>query len=788
MGNAIRPFLSCALAALATAPAPGGGAGPAPTASVRVLEDADPAGGGVIDTTAEGLWVQRARLVNIDTAALLGEAADRAGAAAETATFDLFADTSVTAVRRPRDLAVESAVWFGEIVGEPEGYVLIVSRADAFWGKVSSPSRGTFEIAYVMPGLASVRQVDTAQLPSCGANHRHEDRNVPGHAIDHAADAQPAPDRGAETGTFIFADVGIMYTAAARAALGSTAAMEAFLDGAIADANVAYGNSQITLRIRAAFKAETSYTQNSSDMGADLSALQNPSDGQMDDAHTLRNTYGADLVTLIVNGAAGGACGIGYIMTSVGPSFQNLAFNVVARTCVSGLTFPHELGHNMGCAHDRDNAGSASWPYAYGYRTPNNLYRTVMAYSPGTRVAYFSNPDVTYQGYVMGVPINQPNPCHNALAINNNSATIAAWRQIFTQPPGTFALLTPGDGETTADRTPDFTWEAAEQTDYFRLEVDNDPSFASPEFFEEPLSTNSFSPSSSPPITLQPGMTYYWRVTAINPLGSQASTPASRSFTTPAVAPAAFSLLTPADNAVNISRNPSFQWSLSNDTDGYTLLVDDDPAFASPAISASGLTVGSFTWFGTPLEPLTHYYWKVLSTNTIGSTPSTPAMRAFDTIGILPEDFNLTSPPDGSNIPATTPLLTWGTSNFADSYRVLVDDQQGMTSPAVDVSGLTATSYQVPSGLLLAGVRYYWQVRASNISGTTNSSPAVATFAIVPPFCQGDANRDGFVNFADISTVLVNWGGNGSQGDANGDGLINFVDISTVLSNWGDAC
>ena len=201
--------------------------------------------------------------------------------------------------------------------------------------------------------------------------------------------------------------------------------------------------------------------------------------------HTLRNTFGADLVTLFVNSSTN-ACGIGYLMTGVGQGFEDLAFNVVARSCVSGLTFPHELGHNMGCAHDRDNAGGASHSFAYGYRTPNNAWRTVMSYAPGTRVAYFSNPNVMFQGFAMGVPAGQSNSADNSQAINLNANTIAAWRTLFTQPPGTFALQTPADTATTSDRSPDFTWVAAEQTDYYRLEVDNDPGFGSPEIFEEP--------------------------------------------------------------------------------------------------------------------------------------------------------------------------------------------------------------------------------------------------------------------------------------------------------------
>lgn len=39
-----------------------------------------------------------------------------------------------------------------------------------------------------------------------------------------------------------------------------------------------------------------------------------------------------------------------------------------------------EMGHNMGAAHDRANAGSSGgmFNFSYGYQEPNNLFRTIM--------------------------------------------------------------------------------------------------------------------------------------------------------------------------------------------------------------------------------------------------------------------------------------------------------------------------------------------------------------------------------------------------------------------------
>ncbi|MGP1310462.1 MAG: hypothetical protein ACTS27_09725, partial [Phycisphaerales bacterium] len=51
----------------------------------------------------------------------------------------------------------------------------------------------------------------------------------------------------------------------------------------------------------------------------------------------------------------------------------------------------------------------------------------------------------------------------------------------------------------------------------------------------------------------------------------------------------------------------------------------------------------------------------------------------------------------------------------------------------------------------------------------------------------GDTNGDGVVNFADLNTVLSQFGmsGSGLAGDVTGDDSVNFADLNLVLSNFG---
>ncbi len=66
--------------------------------------------------------------------------------------------------------------------------------------------------------------------------------------------------------------------------------------------------------------------------------------------------------------------------------------------------------------------------YAYGYRTPNNAWRTIMAYAPGTRVPYFSNPGVAWQGQALGIASPSPFAAEAWRTLNDTAATVAGFR------------------------------------------------------------------------------------------------------------------------------------------------------------------------------------------------------------------------------------------------------------------------------------------------------------------------------------------------------------------------
>ncbi len=195
--------------------------------------------------------------------------------------------------------------------------------------------------------------------------------------------------------------------------------------------------------------AEVVYTE-SGNITTDRNRLQNPSDGYVDNVHALRDTYEADVVTMIVENG-GGYCGIAYIMTSVSTTFENYAFNITARNCATGYySFGHELGHIMSARHDWYVDATSYSPYSYnhGLTNPTDGWRTIMAYNSEcvargtscTRLQYWSNPNVSYGGDPMGVPAGTSTACStgslsnpacdadNRMTLNNTAWTVANFR------------------------------------------------------------------------------------------------------------------------------------------------------------------------------------------------------------------------------------------------------------------------------------------------------------------------------------------------------------------------
>lgn len=74
----------------------------------------------------------------------------------------------------------------------------------------------------------------------------------------------------------------------------------------------------------------------------------------------------------------------------------------------------------------------------------------------------------------------------------------------------------------------------------------------------------------------------------------------------------------PADGALDQPLRPGFQWSAADQAMSYTIEIDDDPTFASPEISVSGISDTNYTPNTDLLSSATHY-WRVSADNVCGT-------------------------------------------------------------------------------------------------------------------------------------------------------------------------
>lgn len=258
-------------------------------------------------------------------------------------------------------------------------------------------------------------------------------------------------------------DIMFVYTSSARAwADANSGGMANTINNGIALAQATIDNSNVAVTLNLVHSAEISYVESGdrlTDMyrfcsTPDFNTFGAQYDGYMDDVHTLRATYGADLVVLLDN--YGNFGGFGNIPSGPRGSPDQAYAMVEVENAIS-YVIPHELGHTLGCVHSRNQFEGAAgplggiYPYSTGWRwigTDSLGYCSVMTYPMDaagldtyTRAPMFSNPSLLYQGVATGsYDTANPQtgiyaPADNALSINNVRSRIAAYstRVIDTQ-------------------------------------------------------------------------------------------------------------------------------------------------------------------------------------------------------------------------------------------------------------------------------------------------------------------------------------------------------------------
>lgn len=341
-----------------------------------------------------------------------------------------------------------NVTWVGHLQGRSNDYRVIVTLgANGAIGQI------------LLPDAAYRIEPNQVVAPAAAG----EESFVPGHNDGLALPPAKRAPRIEGAGDNLFAatastriDVLVLYTSGLPARYSG--GIDALIDHLVAISNQAYIDSGIAIEVHLVGKVATNYGEDVDNDQA-LTDLTDASDIALTQVPAWRSKYGADLVTLVrpFDKTYMTSCGVGWVNGGGGDSFDPAyGYSVVSygksvdgqKYLCSDYTFTHELGHNMGAAHDRKTQNeysptsySGAYPYSYGYGYAGT-FGTVMSYID-PRIGKFSNPAITCaSGYQCGVSESDPKyGANNALTLNKTRGYIAAFMPIKVDPPLTGITL-----------------------------------------------------------------------------------------------------------------------------------------------------------------------------------------------------------------------------------------------------------------------------------------------------------------------------------------------------------
>lgn len=535
---------------------------------------------------------------------------------------------------------------------------------------------------------------------------------------------------GDDDGTLL--DVLVVYTPTARSTAGGASAIQSEIANAIALANTSYNNSQINTRMQLVHTSEVSYSESSFAYETNLDHLTYTNDGYMDNVHSLRNTYSADLVVLIREG--GSYCGIAWMLQQGYENFfDQYAFAVVSRGCLSGYTLAHETGHNLGAHHDYQAAqaygGTGYYNYSYGFLSQAGNFRTIMSYAnfcpTCTRVNYWSNPNVTYNGYPTG-----SSSADNARTLNSTRTVVARFRD--GPPP---AVPTNVNGSALSRTSIQVTWTDASNNEAgFRVER---AAIGSTTW--SPLGGTAANQASFNDSNLTCGTSYRYRVKSYNGNGTSAAS-AEKTLTTQSC------IYPPSDlTATTLSGTQiRLNWTDTNTSEiGYRVERAPQGSSSWSAIGTTATNATSYT--DTTATCSSTYQYRVIGLDS--TSESTPSSTVTVSSGLCAPG-SLSS----AAISMQRIRLTWSDTNSLEGgYRV---ERSLNASTWTQLSDLPANSTQFEEAGLTCGTTYYYRVTAIG-SGLVSSTPAQVTRATrtcgVPLAPQGGSGKGYSLNGIQLS-------------------------------------
>lgn len=648
--------------------------------------------------------------------------------------LDLFGQSLTVNINRVESISRDSVSIYGLIGNDIANSVSLVKSGNVLQGNIAYKGRN-YQIRY-QPNTSSsgtagdqstaganhvLKEIDFSKMPN-----EHPPVKLPdgGGLKDRQKQLDQANGIAGDSASVI--DVMVVYTPSARAAAGGTTAMNALVDLAVSESNTGYTNSGVSPKLRLVYKGEITYTETG--FSNALNQITATNDGKMDNVHSLRDSYGADVVSLLINDSS--SCGLGWLNSSA-----TTAFSVAHYSCATGYySFAHEIGHNQGAHHD--HATDTDSGYNHGYVDSTASWRTIMAYRTCTnggnctRLNYWSNPDKYYNGRRMGVPAGTTRAADNRRKLNETAYYVANFRQQkIPYAPGAATLISPQGPIATA--TPTYRWYAVSGATSYYLWVDDSTGnrIQSGWYSAAALGCASSSICSLTPTTTVKGNSYWWVKTSN--AGGQGPWSAAKNFN--ASAPTTPTTYSPS--GATYTRTPTYSWAALPNATWYRIYVIDStgavkvntwytPTQTNCAAGTGtcsynpnvSLALGNATWWVQGYNALGYGAWSTAKAFTV-ALPAAPILRS----------------PTGS-ITTTSPTYSWNKAPGATWYYLWVYDSVGgttrhkvwYTAAQVNCSSIFSSVCSIkpttvlPYGTGILGLKdYKWQVQSYAPSGSS---------------------------------------------------------------------
>ncbi|MDI6792464.1 MAG: Ig-like domain-containing protein [bacterium] len=347
---------------------------------------------------------------------------------------------------------------------------------------------------------------------------------------------------------------------------------------------------------------------------------------------------------------------------------------------------------------------------------------------------YFSDP--MFNSYNISFPdgtyywrISATDYAGNESSFSNGRAFV-----VDTTVPSAPTLVAPANGAVVNPDTSTliFNWSDEAGATY-TLQVDDNNDFSSPEI-NKTLTLSSYTVTEA-----LSNKSYYWRVKATDQAGNAGNwstgtriviidTQTGGDFSFPKA-------ITPTHLSSISDSTPTFEWTAV--TEGisppitYTLQIDDNGSFSSPEIFTTTST--SYTHMTVMSEGI--YYWRVQGEDAAHNNTNWSETVQFKVDTTTPSGPALILPANSGTSNAY-PTFRWSdaadTSGVTYTLRIDLGDST-LTTPEIEVSNYSDTSYTVSSALVV-GKTYYWRVRAQDGAGNPTEWSATWSVTISPTY------------------------------------------------------